>query len=127
MRQDDSTVLKAAMASVIQADREAAASTVPDDGSHVSHMMHDGIVSGRMDDSPLIQAFARHRLQALESSPADGDTGADLRAAVIEECARVAVRMAGIYPTASEARQACKNIATAIRSLTPTETGEQGK
>lgn len=65
-------------------------------------------------------------------SPTDGATGVDLRTVVIEECAQVAearrqlahdgTDLTGFYHMNLER----KAIAAAIRSLTPTETGEQG-
>jgi hypothetical protein len=46
---------------VTQADREAAAGSIADDGSHGAYMLIDCIMRGRMDDSAIVQAFAAHR------------------------------------------------------------------
>lgn len=56
---------------VAEEDREAAAQTVPDDGSHSSYMMVDAIMEGCGDDWPLVQAFARHRLASVSSASAN--------------------------------------------------------
>lgn len=58
---------------VEQCDRDAAISTVYDDGSHGAYMMIDGIASGGLDDAPLVQAFARHRLSASPHQDVRGE------------------------------------------------------
>jgi hypothetical protein len=65
---------------VIQADRDAAASAVPDDGSHAAYMLIDGILSGRMDDYVQVQAFARYRVQvATAREQAQADAASEAR------------------------------------------------
>jgi len=87
---------------VEQCDRVAAAGTIPDDGSHVSHMMVDAILNGRADDWPLVLAFARHR-QAAEKATRERDAG------IAEDWIDEA------FATDHENRIA-RSIATAIRS-----------
>jgi hypothetical protein len=55
-----------------QADREAAASTLPDDGSHTSYMQYEAIMSGRADDWPVVQAAIRRRITAALLNAAGG-------------------------------------------------------
>lgn len=56
----------AALLPVTDADREAAARLIGETWSFPSQAVHDAL-SGARDDSPTVQAFARHRLAASPS------------------------------------------------------------
>lgn len=132
MRQDDSTVRNAdAMAPVIQADRVAAWPYRPScykDSPDTAARWNDGVYDRA---NPVIQAFARCR---VESSPADGATGAEQiaenancsRAAVIEECAAIADAAARVEFGCTTRSAVSQEIANAIRALKQPAGGGEG-
>lgn len=84
---------------VIQADRDAAKR------ARIVIYTPNEIVAGMRDNTPLVQAFARHRLTSERAA----------RNAAIEECAKVAVQHpAGRYNHPETVK---KRIALAIRAL----------
>ena len=50
---------------VTQADRDAAAATIPPDIVLMGINIRDATVGGRNDDSDIVQAFARHRQSSI--------------------------------------------------------------
>jgi hypothetical protein len=123
MQQDDTTVRNAAMA------REVLACHIDTSWSGTLPISSPG---GQ-------EVIVRAMIAFAALSPADGAGGA-IRAAVIEECARIAengwqpayvTNITGEWEPGSPwdrgAVDACKRIAAAIRALAPTETGEAGK
>lgn len=88
---------------ITAADREAAAITITDDGSHADYMMIDAILTGRMDGSPLVKAFAQARILVRSAALEEAAQAAD---AIACECKRDAM----LWALGS-------SIATAIRQL----------
>jgi len=103
---------------VEQCDRDAAAGTIPDDGSHTSHMMFDGIINGRADGWPLVQAFARHR-QVAEKAQQEREMDLAEAARIMFEATRDRfMRPEQCYPAITALHEAgfLRDPATAIRS-----------
>lgn len=75
------------MVEVTQADREAAARLVSKMGDTIRAL---NITCGNLDDAPEVQAFARHRINALRSLADDQ--------AMVEQAARAMCREGGFDP-----------------------------
>jgi hypothetical protein len=128
---------------VEQIDREAAATFY---GAHLSRPNEVPVTAhmraGKIDDSPLIQSFARHRLAAIQHPGEIGAKNAQnggLDGATVEACAKVAERQAAwdrgqIEGSKTQreviahtnAAHACETVASALRAL-PIAAGEGEK
>ena len=99
---------------VTQADREAAAAFY---GPHLSRpgevLVTAHMRAGKIDESPLIQAFARHRIAALNHRPTDN---AQVREAIQEACDLLAERVQG-SPARSASHNARLRMERALRLL----------